>query len=159
MRVQILAPMFAVLLASPHPVVAQDSRVSDVASSTRVAAVGIAPPPGPGVARHLIRPIQSADARLDSCLPTASRCTALADAASKPGIDPFGTIPTDGSRRNRVFRGALIGGLIGFVAIGLLGTLKEGICDAAKCPSAARYAILGTLGGAMLGGLAGAADW
>jgi hypothetical protein len=49
--------------------------------------------------------------------------------------------------------------LIGFVAIGLLGTVKEGLCDAAKCPSAARYTILGTLGGAAIGGLAGAADW
>jgi hypothetical protein len=102
---------------------------------------------------------QIAPPSLGSCLDSRLPCvTPVAAATRRPSRNPLVAVPMDPHQRTRVLRGALIGGLAGFVLVGLYGTVKSGLCDAARCPNAGTYTLFGTLGGAALGALAGAAD-
>lgn len=66
------------------------------------------------------------------------------------------------AQSRHVTRGALIGGIAGAVAVGLIGgIMSQGICDAADCSGAwvdgaVPGAAIGGLGGASLGALIGA---
>jgi hypothetical protein len=119
---------------------------------------GLAAPPldAAAASSHLTRIPSPLSAR--SPASSVPRITPVDAASFRHDAAPRVPGSMDPSKRTRILRGALIGGLAGFVLIGLYGTIKEGLCDAAKCPSAARYTILGSLGGAALGALAGAAD-
>lgn len=123
------------------------------AASSAQSAVPERDPANSGIRNHIAPP------SLGSCLRSRLPCvTPVAGATRRASRNPLVAVPMDPHQRTRVLRGALIGGLAGFVLVGLYGTVKSGLCDAARCPGAGSYALFGTLGGAALGALAGAAD-
>ena len=143
-------------IAALAAVIAPPSATAQLRTLSMGSALSTAPEKDPANAssRDRIAPPSSG-----SCLHSRVPCVTPVDAAARqPSRNPLAAVPIDAHKRTRIVRGALIGGLAGFVLIGLYGTIKNGLCDAARCPSAGRYALFGTLGGAAFGALAGAAD-